>query len=248
MPRRHRPARPPSGLRRGAGLCRPRRPGRGLRPGDGPRRPVVPARPRTPPGVSPRVVVRHRQPHRPRRRRLRRPVDALPSGHRPRARSSRLGEPPESGWATPPLPPPPPTGSPRPSPAAASARPASTARSLPRLDRRLGLDDRRPTRRPRPPPPHRRGRRLRLRPRPRHRHAARPPGRQRLQRQVDRGPGLLLLQPALLRGRPAPSPSTATDPRHRPGMARPRMVEQPLAAGPAGLGLVRPPPRHRARS
>ena len=68
---------------------------------------VIPARPRAPPRLPHRVVVRDRQPHRPRRRRLRRPVDAVPPGDRPRTRGPRLGERPRSGWATPPSPPPP---------------------------------------------------------------------------------------------------------------------------------------------
>ena len=59
------------------------------------------------------------------------------------------------------------------------------------------------------------------------------------------GPGVLLLQPALLRGHRHPDPRRTGRPRNRPGLARPRVVVAAPDRRPGRLGLVRAPPRHR---
>ena len=92
-----------------------------------------------------------------------------------------------------------------------------------------------PTTRPRPPAPAGRRRRLRLRPHPRHRPPPGPPGRPRLQRQVRARPGLLLLQPALLRRHRPPHPRRPRHPRHRPAPgSTANGPRQPLAQGQHG--------------
>ena len=154
------------------------------------------------------------------------------------AASAPAGRARRSGWPTPPPPPPPPTASPRPSPAAASARPASP--STPSAPGSTTGHDRAPT--------------TRL-------------ARLRLQADGDGFAYDLTLStdlPPVLQGDRGFSVKSergqasyyysqpfyavtgtltldgARHPRHRPRLARPRMVLAAPRRGPARLGLVRP--------
>ena len=194
------------------------------------------------------MVVRHRQPHRPRRHPLRRPVDPLPPGHRPRRRRPRLGRA-RQIWM-----------------AHAAATSATAHRFAETFARggigqagvtlapfRAWIDDWRMTATGAPgdtlaaPPPPGRRRRLRLRPRPS------PPTARRSRRATrgfsvksERGQASYYYSQPFYTVTGTLTLDGARHPRHRPRLARPRMVERSRStAGPGGLGLVRPAPRRR---